>query len=107
MINVEYVEERSQEKHQLRQSIRERQPSTQYNLDEYVTLTDEVEPQSYEEAKANSQKKEWLKSIQQEMKSLDKNLTYDLRGIAHGKILEMKITRDRSKKLLWLSKELC
>jgi len=42
--DAESIEESSQEQPQLRRSTRERWPSTRYNIDEYVTLTDEKEP---------------------------------------------------------------
>jgi len=69
----------------LRRSTRERRPFTRYNLDEYVTLTDEREPQSYEEAMADSHKAEWVKAMQEEIKSLHENHTYDLVELPKGR----------------------
>ena len=62
----------------MRRSTRERIPSTRYNLDKYVTLTDKRESQSYEEVMADSHKVEWVKAMQEEIKSLHEDHTYDL-----------------------------
>ena len=43
-----------------RRSSRERRPSTRYNTEEYVMLTNEGEPQSYEEAINDIHKEEWM-----------------------------------------------
>jgi len=67
-----------QEEPWLRRSTRERWPSNRYTPDEYVTLTNEGDPQSYKEAMADSHKVEWVKVIQKEMKSLRENHTYDI-----------------------------
>ena len=68
--DAESNEERSQEVPQLRRSTRERILSIKYNLNEYITLTDEGEPQSYEKAMADSHMVEWVKAMQEKMKSL-------------------------------------
>jgi len=62
----------------LRQSTKERRPYTRYNLDEYVALTYKEKPQSYKKAMANSHQVEWAEDMQEEMKSLHENHTYDL-----------------------------
>ena len=66
-------------------TTRERRPSARYDPDEYVTLIDEGESQSYEEAMADSHKIEWVKAMQEEMKSLHENHTYDLVELPKGR----------------------
>ena len=63
---------------QLRRSTRERQPSTRYSASEYVMLTDGEEPENYQEVLSHEKKGEWLSAMQDEMKSLRENHTYDL-----------------------------
>nr|KYP54197.1 Retrovirus-related Pol polyprotein from transposon TNT 1-94 [Cajanus cajan] len=62
---------------QLRRSNRQRQPSTRYSSDEYVTLIDGGEPECFEEALESEEKQQWLDAMQDEMKSLYDNHTYD------------------------------
>lgn len=62
----------------VRRSTIERRPSTRYHPYEYVMLTDGGEPESYPEAMAHDKKDEWLKAMQEELKSLHENHTYDL-----------------------------
>ena len=70
---------------QLRRSNRQRQPSTRYSSDEYVTLTDGGEPECFEEAMESEEKQNWLEAMQDEMKSLHDNHTYDLVKLPKGK----------------------
>ena len=70
---------------QLRRSNRQRQPSTRYSSDEYVTLTDGGEPECFEEAMESEEKQKWLEAMQDEMKSLHENHTYDLAKLPKGK----------------------
>lgn len=58
-----------------RRSSRAKRPSNRYSSDEYVTLTEEGEPQSYKEAIADSHKEEWVRAMQDEMQSLHENHT--------------------------------
>ena len=58
----------------VRRSTIERRPSTRYHPYEYVMLTDVGEPESYQEVMAH----EWLKAMQEELKSLHENHTYEL-----------------------------
>ncbi|KAL6327382.1 hypothetical protein AAG906_019072 [Vitis piasezkii] len=51
---------------QLRRSTREKQPSRKYSSNEYVMISDQGEPETYQEA------------MKEEMKSLHENHTYDL-----------------------------
>ena len=62
----------------LRRSIRDRQPSTRYSTHEYVLLTVGGEPECYAEAMENENKKEWVDAMQDEMKSLHENNTFEL-----------------------------
>jgi hypothetical protein len=69
----------------LRRSTRERQPSRRYSVDEYVLFSDGGEPESYQEAMLHDQKNEWQKAMQEDMKSLHENHTYELVELLKGK----------------------
>ena len=69
----------------LRRSTREHQISTRYPPNEYVMLTDEGEPETYQEAILHKSKKEWVKVMQEEVRSLLENHTYDLLKLPQGK----------------------
>ncbi|RDX96558.1 hypothetical protein CR513_20775, partial [Mucuna pruriens] len=50
---------------QLRRSNRQRQSSTRYTFDEYVTLTDEEEPECYQESmESEERQKAWQSKLQ-------------------------------------------
>ena len=66
-------------------TTRARQPSSRYPSSEYVLLTDGGEPESFEEAMEDEHKKEWLEAMQDEMKSLLENHTFDLVKLPKGK----------------------
>ena len=70
---------------QLRRSARERHTSRRYSSNEYVMISDQGEPESYEEVMEHEKKAEWLKAMQEEMKSLLENHTYDLVKLPKGK----------------------
>ncbi|CAJ2671557.1 unnamed protein product [Trifolium pratense] len=70
---------------QLRRSNRQRQPSTKYYSDEYVTWTDEGEPEYFQEAMESDENQKWLDAMNDEMKSLHDNHTYDLMKLPKGK----------------------
>jgi hypothetical protein len=70
---------------QLKRSTRESQPSRRYSLDEYVLFSNGGELESYQEAMLYDQKNEWQKAMQEEMKSLHENHTYDLVELPKGK----------------------
>ena len=70
---------------QIRRSNRQREPSTRYRSDDYVTLIDEGEPECYLEAMGSEEKKKWLDAMQDEMKSLHDNHTFDLVKLPKGK----------------------
>ena len=78
-------EEDSSTQSETRRSTRDRRPSTRYSQDEYVTLTDEGEPQSYKEAIVDTHKTEWVKAMQDEMQSLHENHTYELVELPKGR----------------------
>ena len=71
----------------MRRSSRDRRPSIRYSPDEFVMLTDGGEPECYEEAMAHDKKKEWVKAMQEEIKSLHENKTYELVQLPKGKRL--------------------
>ena len=80
----EQVEE-EQSQPQLRRSTRDRKTSTRYSPNEYVMLSDGGEPECYQEAMSHEDKGEWNKAMQEEMKSLKENHTYDLVKLPKGK----------------------
>ena len=69
----------------LRRSTRDRQPSTRYPPNEYVILTNGGEPKTYQEAILHESKKEWVNAMQEEVRSLLENHTYDLVKLPQGK----------------------
>uniref|UniRef100_A0A2N9HS85 Integrase catalytic domain-containing protein n=1 Tax=Fagus sylvatica TaxID=28930 RepID=A0A2N9HS85_FAGSY len=83
-IDIEGVEQGEQpipsemEEPQVRRSTRERHPSTRYSTSEYVLITDEGEPKSFQEVQSHKDKQSWMKAMHEEMNSLHKNNTYDL-----------------------------
>jgi hypothetical protein len=86
--SVEHLDQTSLEPStgiQLRRSTRERQPSRRYSVDEYVLFSDVGEPESYQEVMLHDQKNEWQKAMQEKMKSLHENHTYDLVELPKGK----------------------
>ena len=88
MESDELLEQASSEpstKIQLRRSTRNQQPSKRYSTNEYVLLSDGGEPESYQEVMLHDQKNQWLEAMQDEMKSLHENHTYDLVELPKGK----------------------
>ncbi|XP_042490423.1 TMV resistance protein N-like [Macadamia integrifolia] len=69
----------------LRRSIGDRQPSTRYSINEYVLLTDGGEPECFEETMEDEHKNEWVEAMQDEMKSLHENHTFELVKFPMGK----------------------
>ena len=59
-------------------SVRERHPSQKYSPHEFVLLTDAAELECYEEAMLHEEKDKWFKSMQEKMKSLHENHTFEL-----------------------------
>ena len=68
----------------LRRSTKERQPSTRYPSTEYVMLIDGGEPETYQKAILHKSKKEWVKAMQEEVRSLLENHTYYLVKLPQG-----------------------
>ncbi|KAL6208160.1 hypothetical protein ACLB2K_019111 [Fragaria x ananassa] len=66
-------------------STRERRISRRYPPEEFVTLTNGGEPESYEEALTDDHKGDWLEAMQEEMQSLHENQTYELVELPKGK----------------------
>ena len=73
------------EQPQLRRSNRERKPSTRYPSSEYLLLTDGGEPESFQEAQTHKDRGSWMKAMQEEMESLQKNNTYELVKLPKGR----------------------
>jgi hypothetical protein len=73
------------EEPQVRRSTRERHPSTRYSTSEYVLITDEGEPESFQEVQSHKDKQIWMEAMHEEMNSLHKNNTYELVELPKGK----------------------
>ncbi|KAL9253449.1 Retrovirus-related Pol polyprotein from transposon TNT 1-94-like protein [Drosera capensis] len=58
---------------------------TRYPSDEYVNLTDGGEPECFEEAMNSEEKQKWQDAMEDEMKSLHNNHTFDLMKLSKGK----------------------
>ena len=58
--------------------FRQRKVSSRYPASEYVLLTDEGEPECYEETMQDVHKREWYNVMQDEIKFLHEDHTYDL-----------------------------
>jgi hypothetical protein len=63
---------------ELTRLTRDRQANTRYSSNEFVLLIDNGEPKSFEEAMVSEHKDMWLESMQDEMKSLYENNTFEL-----------------------------
>ena len=84
--NEEIKEELTASNGGQRYALRERRPPPQRFLDEErVLLTDEGEPERFEEAKNETHNREWLSVMQDEMDSLHENHTYELTKLPRGK----------------------
>ena len=70
---------------QVKRSTRKRRLSTKYPTSEYTMITEEGEPESFQEVQSHKDKQRWLKGINDEMNSLNKNKTYDLVEVPKGK----------------------
>lgn len=73
---------------QVRRSNRQRQPSTTYNSDEYITLTDGDEPECFHESRESDESQKWLDAMHDDMKLLHDNHTYGLVKLPEGKALK-------------------
>ena len=81
----------------LRRFTRERQPSPRYPPNEYVMLIDGGEPETYQEAILHESKQEWVKAMQEEVRSFLENHTYDSMKLPQGK-------KDLKKKRVYILK---
>ncbi|KAL9273856.1 Retrovirus-related Pol polyprotein from transposon TNT 1-94-like protein, partial [Drosera capensis] len=70
---------------QVRRSDRQHQPSKRYPSSEYILLTEEGEPETFQEAQAHTEKAKWQIAMQDEMKSLQENGTYELVELPKGR----------------------
>ncbi|CAH9131081.1 unnamed protein product [Cuscuta epithymum] len=70
---------------QLRRSTRGTVPQRRYPTSEWILLTSEGEPESFREAQSHQDKSNWWEAMGDEMKSLQKNQTYDLVPLPKGK----------------------
>lgn len=68
-----------------RRSTKLRRQSTRYNPNDYLLLTNGEETESYDEALEHEKKKEWWKAMEDEMKPLHENHTYDLMELPQAK----------------------
>jgi hypothetical protein len=69
----------------LRRSGSDPIPSTKYPPHEYVLLIDAGKPSCYEEALSNEHNNEWSEAIQDKIKSLYENDTFELMSLTKGK----------------------
>jgi Reverse transcriptase (RNA-dependent DNA polymerase) len=63
---------------ELRRSIRDRRANTRYFTNEFVLLVDGGKHECFKEVMVSKHKDKWLKVIQDEMKSLHENNTFEL-----------------------------
>ena len=68
-----------------RYPLRERRAPRRFPNEENVLLTDEGQPESFEEAKNDTHNQKWLSAVQEEMDSLYENHTYELIELLRGK----------------------
>jgi len=70
---------------ELRCFERRRKPSSKYSEEDYITLTDNGEPQNFSEAKETIEKGDWIKAMEEEINSLHENYTYDMVELPKGR----------------------
>jgi len=61
-----------------RLSERRKMSSSKYLEEDYITLTDNGEPQNFSVVIDSIEKGEWIKAIEEEMRFLHENHTYDM-----------------------------
>ncbi|MCQ7416422.1 hypothetical protein NP118_23750, partial [Salmonella enterica] len=76
---------------QVRRSTRERKPSTRYPSSEFILVSEDGEPENYQEVLSHDEKDQWLDAMKEEMNSLKKNEIYKLVKPPKGK----KVLRNR------------
>ena len=67
-----------------RYPLKQRRAPSRY-ASQYVLLTNEDEPECYEEAMEDEQKEKWQNAMQDEIDSLHENYSYDLVELPKGK----------------------
>lgn len=72
---------------QVRRSTREHKPSTRYPSTDYILVTADGEPESFQEVLSSRDKNLWLEAMKEEMDSLMKNQTFELVKLPKGKKL--------------------
>lgn len=70
---------------EVKRSNRQHRASSRYPASEYVFLTDEGEPECIQEVQNHKDKDKWFQAMQEEMKSLYENHTFDLVKLPKGK----------------------
>ena len=70
---------------ELRRSTRERRANTRYSSNDFVLLVNNDEPECFDEAVESEHKAKWLQAMQDEMKSLHENNTFELVELPRGK----------------------
>jgi hypothetical protein len=70
---------------ELRRSTRDRRANIRYFINEFILLVDSGEPKCFEEDLESEHKNKWLKVMQDEMKSLYENNTFELVELLRGK----------------------
>ena len=83
--NLDTSPEVTNEGTQVRRSERVRAPSRRYPTSNYILLTSEGEPESFQEAQSHIDKANWQKAMEEEMNYLQKNQTYELVKLPKGK----------------------
>ena len=66
-------------------STREKWSSTRYSPNEYILLTDMGEPKGYDEVMLDTHRDRWVEAMEDDMKSLHENGTYELVELPKGK----------------------
>ncbi|GKV35980.1 hypothetical protein SLEP1_g44167 [Rubroshorea leprosula] len=74
-----------EEEPQLRRSTREHKASARYSSSDYILISEEGEPENFQEVQSHKDKNCWMKAMQEEMNSLHKNNTYELVELSKGR----------------------
>ena len=69
----------------VRRSSRPHKPSQRYPPSNYILLTDEGEPNCFQEACKVEHNKEWKKAMEEEMNSLQENKSWELVNLPKGR----------------------
>lgn len=66
-------------------------PSIRYSSSKYAKITEYGEPENFNEAKANVEKENWMRAMQDEMKSLHDNHTYESVNLPKSALKNKKV----------------